>query len=400
MPARSASGHAVSSSALTTTHKVANDQRKTTVADRTTCRILLADDDAHSRRMVSRSLRRHGFDVVEADNGAAALELADEDPPDLAIIDLRMPHVDGFEVVSALKKEHAHALPVLVLSGMDDPEDRVRAFDVGADDFIAKPVHPPELMRRVDAFERTRRAYLAAQEANRRADRLRLFAAEAAALLAHDLNNGLSVALANLQFVEEVCNPKGEARDAFGATTRALRRMSGLVRNFVDVSRLEDAALTPSKITFQVPDLLRTAAEVHDPGAAQSGIRVGVDCPPALLAELDPVLMERVIHNLLGNAVRYVSSEGRICLRAYENPEREHELVLEVSNTGDQIPEAQRDKLFDKYVRGRDGKARRGMGLYFCRLAVEAHGGTIGLASVTDFDTTFRIRLPGALSTR
>jgi DNA-binding response OmpR family regulator len=363
----------------------------------TKARVLLAEDDARVRRLIARSLGNHGFVVIEAENGVLALEAAAKEPPDLAIIDLRMPRMDGFEVVRSLKTTHATALPVLVLSGLDEPEDRIRAFDVGADDFISKPVYIPELLRRIEAFERTRRAYLEVRRANEEADRLRLFAAEAAALLAHDLNNGLSIAIANLQFVEEASRPDGEVGEAMLSTSRALRRMAGLVRNFVDISRLEDAAITPEYIPVEVGELFTLVAGVHESSAAQQGVRLDIQCPPGLIAMLDPVLVERVIHNLLGNAVRYVGDRGAIRLRARVQPQPSGEgglLLLDVSNTGEPIPVDKRAALFEKYGTAGDRKAKRGMGLYFCRMACEAHSGSIDLETDHEFATVFVVRLP------
>lgn len=360
-------------------------------------RILLADDDERVRKLIARSLRREGFEVIEAEDGVRAIEQAETSPPDLAIVDLRMPRMDGLGVVRALKaRKQSAAMPVLVLSGMDEPEERVRAFEAGADDFVAKPVYMRELLKRVDAFERTRRAYIEVRQANARADHLRLFCNEAAALLAHDLNNGLSIVSANLQYVEEqVSTQPGidpDMLDAVAAGRRALRRMVGLVRNFVDITRLEDAALKPTLIPTDLGELLRVAAGIHEPrsgGPPGGGVRVS--CPPGMRASIDPMLVERVIHNLLNNATRYVNPGGTIAIEARRDGDW---LRIGVGNTGQAIPPDRRHGLFDKYRTGGDGKAQRGMGLYFCKLACEAHGGSIRIADHDTYHTYFAIDLP------
>ena len=358
-------------------------------------RVLLAEDDTRVRTVVARALRNHGFEVVEARDGAAALELAAAWTPDIALLDVCMPRLDGLSVVGRLKAEHGAALPCLVFSGIDRPEERVQAFDVGADDFVGQPVHLPELLKRVDAFERTRRAYIEARRANESADRLRLFAAETAALLAHDLNNGLSVATANLQFVEEQVAPDGEVQDALDGTGRALRRMTALVRNFVDIAQFEDAAITPVRSDVDISELLSTAALIHDPHRSPEDASIAIECEDGLTAPVDPVLTERVIHNLLTNATRYVDRGGTIRLSAHLYDDGGGPwLEIGVGNTGAGIPDALRPTLFDKYRTGADGKAQRGMGLYFCRLACEAHGGRIGLEDHPELSTLFQIRVP------
>lgn len=360
-------------------------------------RILLADDDTHVRRTVSRILRKRGFEVIEAVDGVDAMECAMECPPDLALVDLRMPRKDGFSVVKELKAMNAR-LPVLVLSGWDDDEDRVQAFDVGADDFIAKPVYMKELLRRIDAFERTRRAYLELKALNEHADHLRLFAAEAAALLAHDLNNGLSIASANMQFIDEELREAGgdqELIEASSAGRRALRRMIGLVANFVDISRLEDAALQVVRFPTKIGDLLTSTGQIHETSRTDIA-GLFVECDSDLVCEIDPMLTERVLHNLLNNATRYVNEGGRILVRATLEDEGDT-LCISVANTGAGIAPEKRDILFDKYGKADDGKSQRGMGLYFCKLACEAHGGSIRVEESDDFATIFMIELSLAI---
>jgi signal transduction histidine kinase len=321
------------------------------------------------------------------------MEAAQLHPPDLALVDLRMPRKDGFDVVRELKLANPR-LPVLVLSGWDDAEDRVQAFDVGADDFIAKPVYMKELLRRIDAFERTRKAYLELKALNEHADHLRLFAAEAAALLAHDLNNGLSIASANMQYIdEELRETKADSElvEASSAGRRALRRMIGLVANFVDISRLEDAALQVMRFPTKVGDLLTSTGQIHETSRGDiEALRV--TCDLDLVCEIDPMLTERVLHNLLNNATRYVDTGGRIGIEAYLEDDGDT-LFIGVGNTGASIPHEKRDGLFEKYGKADDGKSQRGMGLYFCRLACEAHGGTIRIEDSPNYATLFAIRL-------
>jgi DNA-binding response OmpR family regulator len=357
-------------------------------------RILLAEDEDRMRTQVARALRRHGYQVSEADNGVTALELAAEEVPDLAIIDLRMPKMDGFEVVRQLKATHATALPVLVLSGMDHPEDRVRAFEVGADDFVAKPVHLPELLRRVEAFERTRRAYMQIKKTNDQADRLRMFSSEATALLAHDLTSGLTTTMANVERAKELARPSGEALEALEAAARTLRRMAGLVRNFVGISRQEDVSLQPDRTEVNIHELLRDVVSIHDHETRENGAGVHIKCDEKLIARIDPVILERVIHNLVGNALRYVNPGGRIRLGAHtEDRAGRPLLVIEVGNTGPGIPLAKRARMFEQSPDDQR-RVKRGMGLYFCRLACEAHGGTITLDDSGEYQVNFVLRLP------
>jgi two-component system sensor histidine kinase/response regulator len=354
-------------------------------------RILIVDDDARIRRAIANAMSRAGFHVFTAEDGAPALVTAEKTPPDLAIIDYNMP-TPGLEVVRKLKALHGAAIWIAVLSGQDDEATRAACFDAGADDVMAKPAPIVELRRRMFAAARTQQAYVETRLAQDRADRLLAYGAEAAAMLAHDLNNGLAVALSNMTYLCEVLTVEDDERQALASTANALRRMSGLVANFVDIARFEDAAVKPHCTPNNVRTLLTEVIDVHNAVPARD-VKFAVDCDPDLRGTFDPALIERVLHNLVGNAGRYCNKGGVIRLTARSWDSLEGTAVeLEIYNSGPQVPDTLRDRLFAKYAKGSNGK--RGFGLYFCRLACEAHGGTIEYIPSSD-GSTFRVRLPG-----
>ncbi len=356
--------------------------------------IMLVDDDFHLRRAVARGLMAAGYKVLEADCLSQARQTVDVQMADLFLIDLNLPDGNGTELVRHLKSCDP-TLPVLVLSGTIEQEDRIQAFEAGADDVVAKPVCMTELIKRIEVHNRILLSAAALQKALLEVDHMRTYAAEAAALMAHDLNNGLCVAGGNLAFLAETdsLNGDAEAKDAVAATQRALRRMATLVKNFVDIARSEDGALKAAQVQSDVREILRTAASVHHLRGAAAERGIEIDCTPGLEAAIDPILVERIMHNLLINATRYVDSNGRVVLSAAKSADG-RALTIRVMNTGPSIPAALRERLFEKYRKGDDRKAQSGMGLYFCRLACEAHGGSIRLADNPDFGTCFEITLP------
>jgi two-component system, sensor histidine kinase and response regulator len=360
--------------------------------------ILVADDDRGILRTVAAALKAAGYSVAAAADGAEALAMADERSPDLAIIDLRMPQLDGLEVLRRLKAA-APVRPVLVFSGCDDLEEKIAAFDGGADDFIEKPFYMRELLKRVEAHARNQRATSELSRLGSHADHLRVMASEAAALLAHDLNNGLSVVKANMEYIHttvgEAIAADEETADAAGAAQRALLRMITLVRNFVDISRMEDAVLRPTRNPANIGEIVRTVANIHLPRRSGSAVDLVLEMPDELTANVDATLVERSLHNLLNNAARYVNRGGKIRVRgAIEATAGGPVLVLVVGNTGPSIPEGMRDKLFEKYALGADRRAQSGMGLYFCRLATEAHGGSIALVEDAECQVNIALRFP------
>jgi len=355
-------------------------------------RLLVVDDDVAICRQMAGGLATAGFQVVTANDAESAFAQAASTPPDVAIVDLEMPNIGGLAVIAELKRQHGSAIHVMVLTGHDDEQRRANAFEAGADDYVVKPVPMSELRRRVAAAVRTQQAFVQVRLEKEAAERRLVYGQEASALLAHDLNNGLAVSLNNLAYLVDVVKADNEVTDAIAATLRSVRRMSGLVANFVDIARFEDAAVKPTVAIVNVRELLQSVIDVHSASIAR-GVRFENLCPPGLEGRFDAGLVERVLHNLFGNAARYCGADGVIRLGAQPWPEpAEGAVEIFVANTGPQIPENIRGTLFGKYVQGKGGK--RGMGLYFCRLVAEAHGGRIEYVARPD-GPSFVLRLPG-----
>lgn len=353
-------------------------------------RVLVVDDDVAICRQMAAGLSSAGYQVVTAHDGERALAQGQETPPDLAIVDLEMPGTNGLDVIRRLKQMFGNAVHIIVMTGHDDDGSHKEAFEAGTDDFLVKPTGMSELKRRLAAATRNHRAYVEVRVAKEAADRRMAYGAEASALLAHDLNNGLAVSLSNIQYLRDVLTLDDDQRDALDTTLRSLRRMSSLVANFVDIARFEDAAVKPMVAITQVQHVLESVLEVSAASLAR-GVTIKINCEADLMAKFDPALVERVLHNLVGNAARYCNQGGLISVSARRWND-DDSVEISVTNSGPQIPENIRPQLFGKYVRGGGGK--RGMGLYFCRLVAEAHGGRIDYEA-SDTGPRFVVRLPG-----
>ena len=353
-------------------------------------RLLVVDDEEQVCRQMAAGLAHAGFQVVTAHDALGGVAQAAETPPDVAIVDLEMPQPGGLHVIRTLKQDRGAAVHVLVLTGHDDEASRTNAFEAGADDYVLKPVALSEIKRRISAAIRTQRAFVQLRLDKEAAERRLVYGQEATALLAHDLNNGLAVSLSNLSYLIDSVKGDQDQTEAMAATLRSVRRMSGLVANFVDVARFEDAAVKPIVARTNVKQLLQSVMEVNAPSITK-GVEFVVDCEQMFEARFDAGLIERVLHNLFGNASRYCNQGGRITLSARRWTD-EGSIELAVTNTGPQIPENIRGTLFGKYVQGKGGK--RGMGLYFCRLVAEAHGGRIEYEARSE-GPSFVVRLPG-----
>ncbi len=356
-------------------------------------RVLVVDDSPTVLRVTASALARAGYHVVTASDGDAAIAQAESTPPDVALVDLVMPTVSGVEVIRRLKDTHRDQVHVLAFTANDHAESRQAALDAGCDDFISKPAAILDLQMRVALAARRQRAFVDARIARETLERQRVYAAESVALLAHDLRNAIMGTVATLDVVA-LSDLEPEVIDLVRGSAGSLKLVSTLVANLLDVGRFEDAAVLPTAVTVDVRTMLDEVVSVH---AASSGTRVGweIDCDPTLVARFDRGLIERVLHNVIGNARRYAGSNGLVRVSArqwFEIPPGSVEIAVE--NSGPPVGDEVVPKLFNKYGKGTDKKGQRGLGLYFSKLACEAHGGSIAYAT-TDGRPVFVVRLPG-----
>ena len=231
-----------------------------------------------------------------------------------------------------------------------------------------------------------------------RAKEPRSLLSEATALLAHDLNNQLALILANIEYLDEYVREHGnldpDINETVATSQAALQHMMTLVRNMTDIARMEDPGLHPAPVATDVAKLVRAVVREHRPLHERGAVQMRVECPEVLRAEVDPVLVKRIAHNLLSNSRRFVDKDGAVRVTAaLEVAPAEQVLVLTVSNTGQPISPERHETLFDKYRLNPDGRIARGMGLYFCRMACEAHGGSMSLSRDDEFPTVFSARL-------
>jgi signal transduction histidine kinase len=354
-------------------------------------RVLVVDDDATVCRETAAGLARGGLTVVTALNGDRAIEQALATPPDVAVVDLYMP-VSGVAVIRALKDAYRDSIHVIAFTGMDTDEVRKASLEAGCDDFVVKPLSIVDLRMRIAIAARRQRAFVEARLARETLERQQAYASEANALLAHDLRNAMMTCLTTLSLVVDSGELDSELTDLVRGSVSSLRLASVLVANLLDVGRFEDAAVKPQVKLVDIRALLESVVSVH---AASSAKTCGweLDCDPTLTARFDPGLVERVLHNLAGNARRYAGEAGLVRVAArrwFEVPPDSIEIAVE--NSGPPVEPDVVGKLFSKYGRGADGK--RGLGLYFCRLACEAHGGSVEYETI-DGRPVFFVRLPG-----
>jgi two-component system sensor histidine kinase/response regulator len=356
----------------------ASDNAQTTV--------LVVDDNEANRALARHTLEDEGYRVVVAKDGQEGLALFALEKPDCVLLDVRMPELDGFAVCERIRAlPRGPETPVVFLTALRDVDTFDHALRSGGDDFLTKPVRPTELVIRVQSALKIRRLSAELREhydllRHQRDDLLRvqLQKERLMAFVVHDLKNPVNAMDLHAQLLARDASLPASARESAAQIRIAARRLGQMILNLLDISKADEGKLVASKTPVDLEALAaRVTAEI-DVAARARGCLLEVALT-ARRVDADEDLLERTLLNLLENAVRHAPGGTAVRLESRrEGPI----LELRVRDAGPGIPEAMRETLFDPFVQlGGEGhppsRGGRGLGLAFCRLAVQAHGGRI-----------------------
>jgi signal transduction histidine kinase len=360
-------------------------------------RVFLVDSDDASRELLSEYLAGRGYDLTLVGSGEEAMHEAERRPPDLVLIDPLMPREDGFHIARLLKASNPNGyVPLVFVTALVDDDSRMRALDAGAEQMVKKPVNRHELRARVKNLLQLRahQEELAAQNVQLKA--LQRFKDETTAMLVHDLKSPLSAMMMNLDFALDDLPSEtttGDARTALAESRAAGAKLFRMIANLLDIARSDDGRLAPRRCPLEIPAVFQRVIEEHTAEAQARKVTLESKISLDGHIDADPDILGRVLANLVENGLRYTHAGGKIVLAAArEGPES---IILTVTNDGRPISSDLRAFIFEKYGQGVGSQAmNRGLGLYFCRVAVEAHGGKISLSDGDAGSTSFRIELP------
>ena len=359
-------------------------------------RILVVDDQDANRLLMRDLLESQGHEVLEATDGTTALRRVGEAMPDVVLLDIGMPGMDGFEVCRRLKADPVTAsIPVLLVTAMTQRDQRLLGIGAGANDYITKPVDRSDLSLRVGNAIRMRHLYLEVEAQYRQLEKLELLRDSLVHMIVHDLRSPLAGIRAYLDLVKMDGAGKLdlELTQSIDAARKVAVEMTDMVSDLLDVSRLEVGKMP---LELAPADMGGLVVEAVAAAGASPRVRIRVE-PPAdkLRVVCDAGVIRRVLTNLVVNAVKFTPSSGQIAVSVRGNGS---EVKVEVVDTGPGIPPEYHQKVFEKYGQveaARHGaKHSTGLGLTFCKLAVEAHGGQVGLESAVGTGSTFWIVLP------
>ena len=367
--------------------------------------ILLVDDNPANLQVLRESLAGLGSRILVARSGAAALAIVEKARPDLILLDIMMPEMDGFEVCRRLKADQRFAsIPVLFLSALSDTADKVRAFAAGGVDYVTKPFQVEEVRARVGTHLGLRRLQAALETANRELganyEQLREMEAlrdDLVNMIVHDLRNPLAAVslFATLLGESEGERLTEKGRGSLDRIVKSADVLIEMISSMLDVSKMESGRMTIERAPC---DLAAIAGEVV---ARLEGLALGRELTIEDPGEPVPVdgdaqLLARLLQNLVANALKFVSPGGgwvRVRIEPGAGAVR-----CTVRDNGPGIPREHQERVFDKFwqaeARQHGHKYSSGLGLTFCKMVVEAHGGAIGVESEVGSGSCFWFELP------
>jgi two-component system, sensor histidine kinase and response regulator len=361
--------------------------------------ILVVDDDRLNRRLLTGILRPDGFVIVEADSGEKALAVYAEAPPDLVLMDVVLPGINGFETCRQLHARHgADTAPVIFITAKAESEDIVSGLSAGGVDYLPKPIRAKEALARIRTHLQIR---LLLREQRRLVEQLSQANAAKNRFLgmaAHDLRNPLASIRGFAEFLRDgvVGKLTADQLDLVSTIHSASQEMLQMVNELLDVATIEAGELKLTLEQAALVDIVEKSIYLTNIEAAKKGTKIvlATGIRPAA-ALVDPHKMRQVVDNLLSNAVKY-SPPGSTVTVDLAATEGGHS--ISVSDQGPGIPETEHSRLFKDFgrtsVKPTGGEKSTGLGLAICRKIVEAHRGTITATNLPERGCVFRVFLP------
>lgn len=374
--------------------------------------ILVADDVPANVELLHDQLALLGYRVVSAYDGPSAVESCFENRPDLCILDVAMPagslggsdRTTGFEVCRRIKRDpRTSRIPVIFVTALNDATDRVKAIEAGGDDFLTKPHNRQILSARVRSLLRLKFATDALEESYRKLRELEKVRDDLMKMIVHDLKTPLTSVLASLEMaLDGDFGVVSEGlRGALGDAEAKAEDLLALIEDLLEVARIEETTLdldlqplAPGALIAELVEEWRVRFQQEE---AKVTTDISDDCPVFMA---DKGLIKRVFSNLIQNAITHAGSGVHIALsaRAHDEAAETRSVMFTVSDDGPGIPPEYHEVIFRKFERVKNPQLPRarnsGLGLAFCKLVVEAHGGRIWVRSSAGSGSQFHLTLP------
>jgi signal transduction histidine kinase len=361
--------------------------------------LLIVDDDPINRDVLTRRLARQGHIVRSASSGMDALRMMREEAFDLMLLDVVMPGMDGYEVLRELQlDERLRKVPVIMISVVSEMQSVVRCIEAGAEDYLAKPFNPTLLNARIGASLDKKRgrdresALLEQVQANyRRLQELEQLRDDMRNMIVHDLRTPLTAVIMGVELLQSHGALNDSQHELMSVAANGGKTLLAMVNDLLDVEKMESGAAQLHMVPLSADVLVATVLKQVAPLAAGGRTQLVAEIAPGLHPfPGDENALTRTLVNLIANAIKFTRG-GRVTISVSEDAET---IRFAIRDTGEGIPTAAFERIFDKFSQLDHRKAGTGLGLAFCKLAVEGHGGHIAVESTPGAGSTFSFAIP------
>ena len=367
--------------------------------------VLIVDDMPENIQVISGILYQRGVNIAIAQSGREALKIVAKKAPDLILLDVMMPEMDGFTVCKHLKDNpETRQIPIIFLTARTQPDDVVNGFECGAVDYITKPFNPAELLSRVFTHLELKRARdIITDQNNQLAERNQALNEVNASkdkffsIIAHDLRNPFNTLLSLTALLKDELSHYtiDDIERYVQRIYQVSERSYALLENLLEWSRSQTDRIqyVPQKAYLKI--LANESLRVIKPHAHSKNIAISVNIPGDMALYADVKMLSTIIRNLSSNAIKFTPSGGTVTIEGKYSDEN---VELCVRDTGMGIKPEYLDQLFRIDVHhsthGTDEEKGSGLGLILCKEFVEKHGGSIHVESEFGAGSVFTVTLP------
>jgi signal transduction histidine kinase len=351
-------------------------------------KILVVDDSPDNVFLIKTILEEEGYTVITAENGTLALQKITESPCDLVLLDLMMPVMDGYEVTKRIRgNTELPFIPILLITAHDSP-NVAHGLDLGADDFIRKPVTVDELMARVRSLLRLKHSIDERDEIARQRE-------DFVSRLTHDLRTPLVAADRMMDLFQQgalgALSP--QMLEVMVIMARSNSNLLAMVNTLLEVYRFEAGRKTLAFQPVNLKQLLEEVAGELTPLAADKKLGINLDAAELSTTTMtgDRLELHRLFTNLVGNAIKFTDT-GAISIGITST--EDGYINISVADTGQGITSEELPILFERFRPGSHKRSGSGLGLYLSRRIVEAHKGSIQVNSEVGKGSVFLVNLP------
>ena len=365
-------------------------------------KVLIVEDELEILEPLAHSLRKAGFTVLNAEDGLSACRIIGKEKPDLILLDIMLPDLDGWEVCRMLRQHPdpvIASIPVIMLTALGTPENKYRGLELGADLFLPKPYSIREVILLSGKFVGNRQKTLTLQNRLEKITGEDRQNHELHHMLFHELSNQLHILNGFTELLHE--NPASErAGDCMDAIYRSSNYLQALAEEILLIRQVEDGRLSLAYEHFPIDALIGEIIEVYNTPARCNEVQLRY-----LIAEKQPTVnlsrlaLKIILSALVDNSLKYGPAGQTITLSCEPAADR---FILMVADQGPGIHADEQERIFEPYYRVDSGAGKprgRGLGLYGAHVLAKAMGGTVMVESQAGVGSCFRIDLPVAAST-